>query len=204
MLRLTLQEKRYRWRYVMNRSKTTRKFFIVFLLIIQVVFLFAIFRENLQSWWTIGSMFILCLLILVTYLKGQLHHEDHEYEHILVVLWIPIGALASFYLNHFLHLGPVISAAAVGSIASFMPSFNQQSHYLKQLPAAIYCGAFIGMSSIGVAPGISFVLTASFFTAILLLLSKNLFAGVGGKLGTMAFAGVVITSFLYFLISSYV
>ena len=188
----------------MNWNKTARKFFIVFLLIIQVVFLFAIFRENLQSWWTIGSMFILCLLILVTYLKGQLHHEDHEYEHILVVLWIPIGAVASFYLNHFLHFGPVISAAAVGSTASFIPGFNKRSHYLKQLPAAIYCGAFIGMSSTGVAPGISFVLTASFFTAILLILSKNLFAGVGGKLGTMAFAGVVITSFVYFLISSYV
>lgn len=188
----------------MNWNSTARKFFIVFLLIIQVVFLFAIFRENLQSWWTIASMFILCLLILVAYLRGQLHHEDHQYEHILVVLWIPFGALTSFYLNHFLHLGPVISAAAVGSIASFIPSLNRRSEYLKQLPAAIYCGAFIGMSSTGVAPSISFVLTSSFFTAILLLLSKNLFAGVGGKLGTMAFAGVVITSFLYFLISSYV
>ncbi len=75
---------------------------------------------------------------------------------------------------------------------------------MKQLPAAIYCGAFIGMSSTGVASGFMFILTASFFTAILLFLSKNLFAGVGGKLGTLAFAGVVITSFLYFLISSYV
>lgn len=188
----------------MNWNKTVRKAFIVFLLIIQVIFLFEIFRENLQSWWTIVSMFILCFLIFITYRRGSLHHEDHEYEHILVVLWIPIGALASFYLNHLLGLGAVISAATVGSVASFIPNLNKQSHYMRQLPAAIYCGAFIGMSSIGVAPNIVFILTASFFTAILLILSKNLFAGVGGKLGTLAFAGVVITSFLYFLISSYV
>ncbi|WP_158798939.1 hypothetical protein [Pedobacter sp. L105] len=188
----------------MNWNKNVRKAFIIFLLIIQVIFLFAIFRENLKSWWAIASLIILCPLILITYLRGSLHHEDHEYEHIFVVLWIPIGALVTFYLNHFFNLGPVISATLVGSIASFIPNLNKRSHYMKQLPAAIYCGAFIGMSSTGVASGFMFILTASFFTAILLFLSKNLFAGVGGKLGTLAFAGVVITSFLYFLISSYV
>ncbi len=188
----------------MSWNKTSRSIFIVFLLIIQAIFLFAIFKENLQSWWTVAAIVLLCPLILITYLRGQLHHEEHEYEHIFVVLWIPIGALASFYLNHFLSLGPVISAAAVGSVGSFIPNLNKRSHYMKQLPAAIYCGAFIGMSSIGVAPDIKFILIASFFTAILLIISKNLFAGVGGKLGTLAFAGVVITSFLYFLISSYV
>ncbi|GAA4202941.1 hypothetical protein GCM10022289_18470 [Pedobacter jeongneungensis] len=59
------------------------------------------------------------------------------------------------------------------------------------------------MSSTAVAPNIVFVLTASFFTAILIIVSKSLFSGVGGKLGTLAFAGVVITSFIYYLISAY-
>lgn len=188
----------------MNRDRTARKASIIFLLIIQAVFLFAIFREQMRSWWSVAGILILCPLILISYLKGRLHHEDHEYEQVLVALWIPAGALSSFYLNHFLALGPVLSAALVGSIGSFLPLLNHKSHYLRQLPAAIYCGAFIGMSSTGVAPGISFILTASFFTALLLIVSKNLFAGVGGKLGTLAFAGVVITSFLYFLITSYV
>lgn len=188
----------------MNLNKTARKASIVFLLMIQVLFLLAIFRENFSSWWTIGAIAILFPLILIAFLRGSLHHEAHEYEHILVVLWIPIGALITFYLNHFLQLGPVISAATVGTAASFVPNFNKKSPYLQQLPAAIYCGAFIGMSSSGVASGIGFILTASLFTALFLFLSKNLFAGVGGKLGTLAFAGVVITSLIYFLISSYV
>lgn len=188
----------------MNWNKTARNVFIIFLLIIQAIFLFAIFKENSQSPGMAVLMIILSILVLTTYLKGQIHHEDHAYEHIFVVLWIPVGALSCFYLNHFLKLGPVISATTVGSLASFIPNFKKSSHYLQQLPAAIYCGAFIGMSSTGVAPNFLFILTASFFTAVLLILSKNLFAGVGGKLGTLAFAGVVITSFLYFLISSYV
>ncbi|SDZ88538.1 hypothetical protein [Pedobacter hartonius] len=188
----------------MNLNKSTRNFFIVFVSIIQVIFLLAIFKENAGSLGVVALMIILCILVLVTTLRGQIHHKDHAYEHILVVLWIPAAALASFYLNHFLKLGPVISAASVGSLGSFIPNIRKHSHYLQQLPAAIYCGAFIGMSSEHVASGLLFIITASFFTAILLFLSKNLFAGVGGKLGTLAFAGVAITSFLYFLISSYV
>lgn len=188
----------------MNRHKIIRTVFIFFLLIIQVFFIYEIFKENVHSWSIAVLAAILCILVVITYLRGHIHHKDHAYEHIFVALWIPAGAFSTFYLNHFLKLGPVLSASIVGSIASFIPAVKKQSHYLQQLPAAIYCGAFIGMSSAGVAPNFLFITTASFFTAILLIISKNLFAGVGGKLGTMAFAGVVITSFLYFLISSYV
>ncbi|WP_316828703.1 hypothetical protein [Pedobacter miscanthi] len=187
----------------MSIRKLSRKISIIFLLAIQVIFLFAIFRENLQSWWSIISILLISPLILVAYLRGQLHHHEHQYEHVLVVCWIPIGAVTSFYLNHYLSLGPVISASAVGLTGSFLPLFRKSSAYLRQLPAAVYCGAFIGMSSTAVAPSILFVLTASFFTAILIIVSKSLFSGVGGKLGTLAFAGVVITSFIYYLISSY-
>jgi hypothetical protein len=188
----------------MSWSKTARNVFIIFLLIIQASFIFAIFNESTHSPGIAGLIIILSILVLVTYLKGELHHEEHAYEHVFVALWIPAGAITSFYLNHLLHLGPVLSAAIVGTVASFLPDLKKNSHYLKQLPAAIYCGAFIGMSSTGVAPGFLFILTASFFTAVLLIFSKNLFAGVGGKLGTLAFAGVVITSFLYFLFAAYV
>ncbi|WP_288251367.1 hypothetical protein [uncultured Flavobacterium sp.] len=146
----------------------------------------------------------MCPLILVSYLRGQIHHYDHQYEHILVVSWIPVGAVSSFYLNHYLGLGPVISAAAIGTLGSFIPEINKGSDYLKQVPAVMYCGGFIGMSSTRVAPDIFFILAASFFTAVLILVSKSLFSGVGGKLGTLAFTGVVITSFIYYLISYYV
>ncbi|KLT66672.1 hypothetical protein [Pedobacter sp. BMA] len=187
----------------MRISRYVRKISILFLLIIHLVFLFPIFWEHAHSWWLVLSLFILCPLIFVTYLRVQLHHHEHQYEHILVVAWIPIGAVVSFYLNHYLKVGPVISAAMLGTVASLIPLINRKSEYLKQLPAAIYCGAFIGMSSTGVAPSIAFVLTASFFTAVLIIVSKSLFSGLGGKLGTLAFAGVVMASLFYYLILTY-
>ena len=189
---------------LMRATRFVRKISILFLITIQAIFLFPIFREHVHSLWLVLSLLIICPLILVTYLRGQLHHHEHQYEHILVVAWIPIGAVSSFYLNHYLNLGPVISAAGTGSVASMIPLLNKRSEYLKQLPAAIYCGAFIGMSSTGVAPDIAFVLTASFFTAVLIMVSKSLFSGLGGKLGTLAFAGVVMASIFYYLISAYV
>ena len=187
-----------------KNSMFIRKACILFLLIIQFVFLFAIFSEKAQSIWISVSFIVICPLILVAYLRGQLHHNDHQYEHILVVLWIPVGAVSSFYLNHYLGLGPVMSGSAIGAAGSFVPEIKKRSHYLKQVPAVIYCGAFIGMSSTHVAPDIFFILAASFFTAVLILVSKSLFSGVGGKLGTLAFTGVVITSFIYYIISRYV
>jgi hypothetical protein len=188
----------------MNRHKSLRTIFIFFLLIIQVIFISEIFKENINSPGIVLLMAALSILVLMTYLRGKIHHKEHAYEHIFVTLWIPAGAFITFYLNHFLKFGPVLSAAIVGSLASFIPLIRKKSHYLQQVPAAIYCGAFIGMSSAGVAPNFLFITTASIFTAALLIVSKNLFAGVGGKLGTLAFAGVVITSFIFFLISSYV
>ena len=187
----------------MNTHKTVRTFFISFLLVIHFIFISEIFKENTNSLSVLALMTVLCILVLITYLRGKIHHEDHAYEHILVALWIPAGALITYYLNHFLKLDPFLSASTVGSAASFIPIFRKKSHYLQQVPAAIYCGAFIGTSSAGVAPNFLFITTASVFTAGLLIISKNIFAGVGGKLGTLAFAGVVITSFIFFLISSY-
>jgi hypothetical protein len=162
-----------------------------------------IFRENTHSSLICVVVVALSILLLTAHIKVPLHHEDHLYEHILVAIWIPVGALATYYININLRLGPIIAAALVGTIASLLPEFNKPSLYLKQLPPAIYCGAFIGMCSIRVANGFLFVFTASFFAAVLLVLSKSLFAGMGGKLGLLAFAGVVIASFLLFVLSRY-
>ncbi|RAJ08728.1 hypothetical protein LX64_01382 [Chitinophaga skermanii] len=184
----------------MNWKTIFRYIFVVFLVIIQALFLLAILAENTNSIVISAFIIVLSCLLLVTYIKVPLHHEDHLYEHILVALWIPVGALSSYYLNNHVHLGPVMAAGIVGTIASFLPNINKESHYLQQLPPAVYCGAFIGMSSPNVASSFMFILAASVFTGILLVLSKSLFSGVGGKLGTLAFAGVVITSYLFFLI----
>jgi hypothetical protein len=55
------------------------------------------------------------------------------------------------------------------------------------------------MSNAQVAHGFSFILAASIFTAIFLIVSKSLLNGVGGKLGTLAFLGVSLTYLLLYI-----
>jgi hypothetical protein len=187
----------------MNWRKFNRWVSVTLIGVIQALFLFMIFKENQHSDWISILIVLISLLLLIAHVKAPLHHEDHVYEHIWVAIWIPVGAVAAYYINNNLHLGAVIAAGLVGTLASILPEFNKKSGYLKQLPAAIYCGAFIGMSSPRVANGVLFVIAASVFAGILLVLSKSLFHGMGGKLGLIAFAGVVIASFVLFLFSNH-
>lgn len=180
--------------------KKIRTFTIALTLIIQLLFLSAIFIEKLQNIYTPFIIIVLSLLVLVSYVKVPIHHRTNLHEHVLIVLWIPAGALTCYFLNNIYHLGPVISAGIVGTLASLIPLLNRKSTYLKQLPATFYCGAFIGMTNITIASSVYFVLAASFFAGVLLLVSKSLFNGLGGKLGTVAFTAVTITSFIFFLL----
>ncbi len=177
-----------------------RKLTILITLVIQLVFLSAIFFENLQHPVTPFVIILLTILLLLSYLKASLHHRTNLYEHVLVVLWMPLSAMTCYFLNNYYNLGPVIAAGIVGTLASFTPYLNKNSNYLKQLPPTLYCGAFIGMSNVEVASSVYFVLAASIFAGVLLLVSKSLFNGLGGKLGTIAFTAVTITTFIFFLL----
>ena len=80
-----------------------------------------------------------------------------------------------------------------------LPWFNPNSKLLKEAPAAAYCGSFVGMSSPNVAGNMLFILFAGFVAGVLLVFSKNIFQGYGGKLGTIAFGGVALTYLVVFL-----
>ncbi|CDF79464.1 conserved hypothetical membrane protein [Formosa agariphila KMM 3901] len=127
----------------------------------------------------------------------DLHQDDYTYEELLVVIWVPIGAIVCYALNMYANLGGVLSTAITGTAASFIPLLNKKSEYLKKLPPAIYCGSFVGMSSVEIAPSINFVIVAGILAGGFLLLSKNIFMGIGGKLGMVAFGGVLMVSFVY-------
>ncbi|ADY52054.1 hypothetical protein Pedsa_1493 [Pseudopedobacter saltans DSM 12145] len=182
-------------------AKTLVRYGIIFLVfIVQILFLTTILRENTHSYLLLIFIATLAILTLYTYLRSPIHHTEYSYESLKVAAWVPVGAVASYYLHHSLQMGPVMGAALVGSIGSFLPDINSNSTYLKKLPAAIYCGAFVGMSSAHVANGFTFVLVAGFFTAVFLIVSKSVLHGVGGKLGTLAFLGVALTYLLVFLL----
>jgi len=186
----------------MKRHRAIRLIMILTVLFVQITFLTMIVKEKYE---TDGfAAIVLILFITLTMFLGyrylDLHHEVYAYEKIAVAIWVPIGAVICHLLNVYGGLGSVLSAGTTGTLASFLPTINKQSVYLKNLPAAIYCGAFVGMSSAEITPSVGFVIAAGVLSGVFFMLSKNLFLGIGGKLGTIAFGGVAIVSLIYWLL----
>lgn len=185
----------------MRKHKAIRFLMVATVLFTQITFLSMIVNANYE---TNAALIIVALVIIATIILGykylDLHHEDYAYEKISVVIWVPIGAVLCYLLNVNAGLGSILSMGIVGTLASFAPSLNKKSNYLKEIPTSIYCGAFVGMSSVATSPSIGFVLAAGTLAGLFFMISKNLFLGVGGKLGTMAFAGVITATLIYSLL----
>lgn len=167
-------------------------------LFVQVIFLLMIIKEQYEAnnIATILSIILVTLTLLFGYKYLDLHHEEYIYENISVVIWVPIGAVICYLLNTSTDLGSVLSVGITGAFASFLPAVDKESEYFSKLPAAIYCGAFIGMSSVKIAPSIGFVIAAGILAGLFFMLSKNLFVGIGGKFGSIAFGSMVIISLI--------
>ncbi len=188
----------------LNNAKKIIRYLVVFLFLFsQLIFLAMIFLDhyNRHQYFKIIPIIVLLVFLVFTYKRITLHHHEHEYEEIRVVLWVPIGALICYWLNVRFSLGAVISAGITGTFFSFFPAINKKSEYLKKVPVSAYCGAFVGMSGVEVAPSAGFIFVAGIITAILLLVSKNIFLGIGGKLGMLAFTGVTLVYAIYYLIA---
>lgn len=185
----------------MKRHKAIRFFMVITVFIMQVIFLMMTLKENYESnnFLIVTSVLLIALTIFFGYRYLDLHHEEHSYEKVSVVIWVPIGALICYSLNVYGDLGSVLAAGITGTTASFIPAINKKSDYLEKLPAAIYCGAFVGMSSVEISPSVGFIVTAGVLTGVFFMLSKNLFLGIGGKLGSIAFLGVVVIYLLNWL-----
>ncbi len=161
-----------------------------------------IIKEQYESnnFATILSIIAVTLVLISVYKYLDLHQEEYVYENISIVVWVPIGAVICDLLNTTTDLGSVLSVGITGAVASLLPSIDKKSDYFNKLPAAIYCGAFIGMSSVKIAPSIGFVIAAGILAGLFFMLAKNLFVGIGGKFGSIAFGSMVIISLINWLL----
>lgn len=175
-------------------TKIFRRLSFFILILVQFVFLFAIFFDKTNAPLVLLFLGIISVLISLAYLKSPRQEERYFIKDLYLILFAVTGALSTFFINIELKFGPVIAAGFIGTLASFVPSINRKSKLLKEAPPAIYCGAFVGMTSASVAPNLKFILLAGIIAGSILILSKNIFNGFGGKLGTIAFGGVAITS----------
>ncbi|MFZ0491079.1 MAG: hypothetical protein WBV11_13930 [Salegentibacter sp.] len=167
--------------------------FFIFILL-QFIFLFSIFFEKFDTPLLLGSLLLLSSLLSLAYYNSPRKEEEFFIKDIYLIFFVVLGALVSYLIN--LQMGPVIAAAATGTAASFIPSLfrKNKTGIIAEFPAAVYCGAFVGMTAPSVAGNLSFIIFSGFIAGSLLLIAKNIFNGFGGKLGTIAFGGVALSS----------
>jgi len=95
-----------------------------------------------------------------------------------------IGALFTFVLSTQLNLGAVIASAIVGLVGARVFKDNDQ--------VVMYLGAFVGMSSALRFPTLLPLIVAGLLGGLFFELLDDSWVGVGGRLGTLAAAAVVV------------
>ncbi|MCK8058386.1 MULTISPECIES: hypothetical protein [unclassified Fusibacter] len=156
---------------------------LTFTLIILLFFTLTIIEHVLFSHFAviIGVTLIALAVTSFTITHIKVKRTVYQWTHPLVgdTLAILCGALLSFFLFKEFHFTPVLASAVIGLIGSLL--------FKSQAPA-IFCGSFIGMTSPHLFTYAD-ILMASLVCGILYSSSKDLFKGLGGKLGTLALIG---------------
>lgn len=94
------------------------------------------------------------------------------------------AAVLTYVISVDVGLGPVVASALVGLLAGLLT---------PRVDAAAFCGSFLGMVSAQVFPAVEYLFLAGTVSAVAYVAAKDTFAGVGGKLGTLALFGCVTT-----------
>jgi hypothetical protein len=175
-------------------------FSIFFLLHFSI--LIAAIIENLHNVYFLIILSVISLLLGVFYRTKYKDAKARFYRiDIILVFLTALGALITYWLNIELGIGAVLAAGITGLLSSFLPLMNRRSNLLRELPVAMYCGAFAGMTAPFIAKGYVFILFAGLISGIILIATKDTLHGYGGKLGTIAFGGVSAVVLILYLLS---
>lgn len=183
--------------------KLLRRTSLVILVALQLAFIIAIFHEDLNKLSILSFIGVLCFLALFSIIKNAHTSSSKPTQGIIILMMVFLGSIITYYINYEFQTGTVIAAALVGTISSFIPSIlnRKNSEFINEIPKALYCGAFVGMTTSAISCGYIFILIASLAAGMLYIASTNTFIGIGGKLGTVAFGGVSMAFILTFLFS---
>lgn len=177
----------------MGRSQTLPMPRPLALLMAGVLFLFYLDGFVLGAPLLLLAIFALLGLPVIA---GFVRHGDHGpagEPQLRPVLLAAIGALAVLALSRGAVLSVVLAAALVGCAGALLEHLSQGRGVGRDVAAPLYCGAFAGMTSALVLHHPVWVVLAGALAGLLLALLGNSWRGIGGKLGSTAFLGVVIT-----------
>ena len=165
-----------------------------------LAFLLSILFEKVNNFWLILGILVSTGLITYAYYHKNIQEEAHFLDDLQDIVYVSLGALLTYYISIDLKLGAVIAAGFTGTLASYLPNIFRKSTWIKRVPVAAYCGAFVGMTAPAVSSGYTFIIFSAFLTGALFVSAKNVFNGFGGKLGTIAFGGVALSSLIVYLL----
>ncbi|MCX2742752.1 hypothetical protein OO013_02680 [Mangrovivirga sp. M17] len=112
------------------------------------------------------------------------------HQSVLLIIAGIIGSTVTYSLQK-AGLNAILSSAIVGLFAGFLGQYTSHSN----VAAALFCGSFVGMTSINLMP-IMAVAIAGGTSGFIYYYTQSLFKGFGGKLGTIAFISVGFTFIL--------
>lgn len=99
-----------------------------------------------------------------------------------------LGCYCCIFLREFFSLNAVIASCLIGLLGTFIPVSRFGN--TRNIQATIYAGSFAGMCSAGVLSGSLQIFLLSLFGGAFFIISENIFHGIGGKLGAIAFISV--------------
>lgn len=106
-----------------------------------------------------------------------------------------IGSLGTYLINAKYQMGVVTASSLLGiTFGLLLPNTFSNGYSLS---VALFCGTFIGMSTTSKLSTRVSVLIASVIGTIIYLYTSPYFAGLGGKLGLIAFGSTIAASGIY-------
>lgn len=98
-----------------------------------------------------------------------------------------VASLVTYALSVELGLGPLVASALVGLLAALVAG---------RFAPAIYCGSFVGMACPLAYSGYPCLALSGAVAGLLYAASGAAFVGYGGKLGTVAFVGSLVSAYI--------
>lgn len=146
-----------------------------------------------------GLLLAVVITMVLSYKKFFSHHKESTTGNYKEVLAVLIGAVATYYLSQAPHMNAILASSIVGLSISFAPQISPKIKDIEDFPPAVYCGSFVGMSSELVLDNIWLLVNAALVSGLIFSYSKTTMHGFGGKLGTVAFGGVLILITFYII-----
>ena len=164
---------------------------------IHVFFLLNLMEHDATPVWVKWLVLPTIALLLIGYLSLPTTKKTHSKTETLITPFAVCAAgLLTYFLGIELTFGPVIAAAGIGFLASYLPTFFK-ARSLANLPAPIYCGTFVGMCGTYLTESYFFIAYAGLCAGVLYLMSRDGFNGIGGKYGSLAFGGIVLATLIF-------